>query len=185
MKKQSPLTPESFDRLLTWLDADRERAGKRYEEIRLALIKIFLRRGFSPVEEMADETINRVIKKTEELVGTYTGDPAFYFYGVAQKIVLEYARKKTHQISSQIADHIQAAEENAPCLQECLDNLEPESRWLILEYFQDNKQIKIDNRKALAQQLNTTAQALRMRVHRIKEILKSCILQCREREKNL
>ena len=59
MKKGWVLTQELFDTLLDWLDPDRERAGHRYETIRLRLIKIFTSRGCPEAEELADETINR------------------------------------------------------------------------------------------------------------------------------
>jgi hypothetical protein len=45
MKKGWVLTQELFDPLLDWLDPDRERAGHKYETIRLKLIKIFTSRG--------------------------------------------------------------------------------------------------------------------------------------------
>jgi hypothetical protein len=41
MKKDWVLTQDAFDKLLNWLDSDRERAGQKYETIRLRLIKIF------------------------------------------------------------------------------------------------------------------------------------------------
>ena len=60
MKTGWVLTQEDFDRLLRWLDANLEAAGKEYEAIRQRLIKIFARRGCSEAEDLADETINRV-----------------------------------------------------------------------------------------------------------------------------
>jgi len=79
--------------MLDWLDTDRERAGSKYEAIRLRLIKIFTCRGCQAAEELADETINRVIARIVEIANGYQGDPALYFYGVAQKVFLEDARK--------------------------------------------------------------------------------------------
>ncbi|HEY0083559.1 MAG TPA: hypothetical protein VGB61_12265, partial [Pyrinomonadaceae bacterium] len=63
MGKQSGLTQEGFERLLTWLSPDREQAGKKYEEIRQSLIKIFVWRGVHEAEDLADETITRVTWK--------------------------------------------------------------------------------------------------------------------------
>ena len=60
MKSTWALSQEAFDRLLAWLDPDRDRAGERYEEIRRKLIGIFLRRGCSTAEDLTDEAINRV-----------------------------------------------------------------------------------------------------------------------------
>ena len=73
------MTQESFDSLLAWLDADRERAGRRYEEIRRRLIKILACRGCHDPEDLADEAINRVAGKVGEVAKDYSGDPALYF----------------------------------------------------------------------------------------------------------
>jgi hypothetical protein len=45
MKKGWVLTQELFDTLLGWLDPDRERAGDKYETVRIRLIKVFTCRG--------------------------------------------------------------------------------------------------------------------------------------------
>ena len=182
MKRQWILTQEGFDELLHWLDPDRERAGKRYEEIRLALIRIFVRRGCGHAEELADETINRIIKKIDVLAPSYSGEPAAYFYAVAQKVFQEYLKKRHREIPSEVFSGLEEPDKGCDCLPVCLEELEPESRWLIVEYYQDNKQMKIDNRRILAKQLSTSLHTLRMRVHRIKGILKDCIEDCRSRK---
>src|SRR5215216_208156 len=66
MSGEWKLTNEEFDDLLSWLDPDRERAGIRYEEIRDDLIKKFRLCWCSAAEDLADETINRVVKKLPE-----------------------------------------------------------------------------------------------------------------------
>jgi hypothetical protein len=63
MVKRRTLTEESFESLLSWLAPERESAGRRYEDIRQALVKIFTWRGIPEAEDMADETINRVAQK--------------------------------------------------------------------------------------------------------------------------
>src|SRR6478672_10875246 len=83
MNKSWVLTQESFDALLDWLDPHREQAGQKYEDIRRRLIKLFVCRGCPEPEDLADETINRVIKKLKEIESGFTGDKARYFYGVA------------------------------------------------------------------------------------------------------
>src|SRR5687767_5895715 len=103
MKNQWVVTQQAFDRLLDWLDADRDSAGSKYERIRVRLIKIFTCRGCGEADDLADETINRVTAKLGDIVESYSGDPALYFYGVAQKVHLEYLRKKPPiQESSQV-----------------------------------------------------------------------------------
>ena len=182
VKKKPGLTKYSFDALLSWLHPDRETAGAKYEQIRQTLINIFVKRGCSPAEEMTDEAINRVIGRLDEIKSTYVGDPSLYFYGVAQNILREYSKKIPAQpyIFKQ-----QEPEEDNPdyqCLDECMGELPPESRWLIIEYFWEDKREKINRRKNLAEQLGITHHTLRMRAYRIKAILKKCIIECRKRK---
>ena len=87
-----PITQEAFDRLLSWLDPDRDRARERYEMIRRKLIVFFASRGGDSPEEMADECINRVMKKLPEIEQQYTGSPGNYFLGVAKVIAWEWQR---------------------------------------------------------------------------------------------
>src|SRR5262245_58122409 len=61
------INQEQFDRLIGWLDSDREKAGARYEWIRNRLIKIFVCRGSNIPEELADKTVNRVARKLPEI----------------------------------------------------------------------------------------------------------------------
>src|SRR6185503_4743764 len=94
MKKNWVLSQESFDALLDWLDPDRERAGQKYEDIRQRLIRIFASRSCYEAEDLADETINRVANKVQEMRSSYEGNPALFFYAVGNKVHLEYLRKK-------------------------------------------------------------------------------------------
>lgn len=132
------------------------------------------------MEELADEAINRVVNKIETLEDTYSGDPAAYFLGVAQKLILEQLKQKNREAALEMDIPAPRPSTDDPCLQVCLEAIQPESRWLILEYYQETKQDKIDNRKVLASRLNITPSALRMRVSRIREDLKKCILECRD-----
>jgi RNA polymerase sigma factor (sigma-70 family) len=179
------LTQESFDLLLSWLDPSRESAGKKYEDIRSRLIKIFLRRGCPVSEELADETIDRVVRKVHILAGDYDGDPALYFYGVAQKVFLEYAKKKPPvELTENPAPKSQGLSPTAEierkhqCLDQCVEALDAESRELILGYYQGEKSAKIDYRKELAARFGIAVNTLRMRAHRIKAELQRCVSNC-------
>jgi DNA-directed RNA polymerase specialized sigma24 family protein len=181
MKKQIILTSESFEQLLNWLDGEREKAGLKYEDIRFRLIRIFAWRGAHCAEELADETINRVISKVHTVAPSYSGDPALYFYGVAQNVFLEYTRKKTEPPPAPAIAAAGPGDTEYDCLDHCLTQLDPETRWLIIEYYQEDKQAKIDHRKVLAGRLGITTHTLRMRAHRIKTSLKKCIIKCCKR----
>src|ERR1041384_8582247 len=94
MDKNWALTQDAFDDLLNWLDPNRDLAGQKYEDIRRRLIKIFSCRGCAEPEDLADETINRVTSKLPAIEADFVGDPSRYFYGVANKVNLEYGRPK-------------------------------------------------------------------------------------------
>ena len=87
-------TKEEFDRLLLWLDSDRDAAGRKYERIRYKLIKIFSCRGCCEAEDLADKCVDRVTSKIDWLMQNYEGNPALYFYAVAKKIYLEHIKPK-------------------------------------------------------------------------------------------
>ena len=193
MKKEWVVTQQAFDDLLDWLDADRERAGAKYEDIRVRLIKIFTCRGCREADDLADETINRVTAKLGEIAESYSGDPALYFYGVAQKVHLEYLRKKPPAQESSRAGREPGGqtflasgpddemEYEYACLEQCMDHLPSENRRLVLEYYREEKRAKIELRKRLADELGIGVNALRIRAHRIRSRLEQCLLDCLEK----
>jgi RNA polymerase sigma factor (sigma-70 family) len=180
-KKGWVLTQEAFDDFLGWLDTDRERAGKKYEEIRRKLIKVFVCRGCTVAEELADETINRVAKKVPTLKDNYVGDPTNYFYGVAHNVHLEYLRKKREAANAAPPPSPEPYDESEleyQCLEHCMEKLPPENRTLILQYYNEEKRAKIDYRKKLAERLGIELNALRIRAYRIRAELYECIREC-------
>jgi DNA-directed RNA polymerase specialized sigma24 family protein len=190
-RREKDLTPENFGRLLDWLDRDRERAGQRYEQIRLRLIKIFECRGCTAAEELADETINRVAEKTQQIAESYVGDPASYFCGVAHKVYLEHARKITPHLTAlptDVAEKKEPLQEEAEfqyrCMEQCMESISIRNRELILAYYgtANDPQSKIAGRKELSQRLGIGANALWIRTHRIREGLKKCVAMCLERK---
>jgi hypothetical protein len=58
-QKKAGLTPEAFDRFLGSLDIDRDRAGEKYENLRLKLLRFFEWRGALHPDLLADETLER------------------------------------------------------------------------------------------------------------------------------
>ena len=188
-KRRKDLTPESFDQLLDWLDRDRDRAGQRYEQVRSRLIKIFVCRGCTVAEELADEAINRVAGKVQQIAADYVGDPALYFYSVAEKIYLEYLRRVPAHLLPLPAElpqkkaPLEEAELAHRCLEQCMDHLSSQNRELILFYYghHDDPQSKINGRKELSERMGIGANALWIRAHRIRESLKKCLGECLQR----
>jgi hypothetical protein len=75
---------------LSRLDADRERAGLKYEELRLKLISYFYRKQCMASDELADETLNRVARSIVEEEKILDEEPPVYCYRVARLVFLEY-----------------------------------------------------------------------------------------------
>lgn len=182
-RKSRALSQDSFNGLLSWLDQDRERAAKRYEEIRKKLIKIFTCRGCPVPEDLTDQTIDRVANKVLEMAGQYVGDPLPYFYGVARNVHLEYLRKSPPpSFTLPPIESTQDIEQEYECLDKCMAELTHDNRELILEYYQEEKKLKIDHRKELARRLGIALNALRIRAHRIRAVLQECVQSCVDRQ---
>jgi RNA polymerase sigma factor (sigma-70 family) len=187
MTKRWELTQEAFDSLLTWLDPDREQAGKKYEYIRQSLVRILIWRGCSEAEDLADETINRVARKVPAVAATYQGNPALYFYGVARNVLLEYQKRQAQQASPPAALENEAvAEQGASvelekrhaCMEQCLRQLSDSDRALIRRYYEQDFQPQVDARKELARQLGLSPGALRVKAHRLRAVLLDCVKNC-------
>lgn len=142
--KNWELTEESFALFLNWLDPGQpEAAGQKYEEIRHRLIVLFNSRGCVEAEELADETINRVIKRLPDMIESYSGDPVPYFYKVAQNLYLERRKKPLVSLTDGLSQVVSTTETEASeeeekkyaCLSKCLDNVTPRTRELIISYY--------------------------------------------------
>lgn len=175
------LTGEEFDRLLMWLHPERDEAAKKYETIRLRVRKTIGARGCPAAAEIFDETVYRIAHKLPDLIVDYEGDPALYFYGVANLVYLEYVRAQveTEEITQSIpAPKTVNIEPEYECLEECLNQLSPADKELLLRFYRNNKRAKIDDHKALAKELDLTDNALRLRVFRLRQRLEICINKC-------
>ena len=178
-KVKKELTREKFASFLAWLSPDSDRAGEEYERLRFRLCTFFSQRQCRLADELADETINRVIlKSSEEKIESKLA----YCYGVAKNVYRESLRKQPQHLDiDEITIAAKATEERSfprECLDKCLAELPPESRNLILDYFSEVKLAKLELHRRLSESLKMTQTALRMRVMRIKQKLKICVQEC-------
>jgi DNA-directed RNA polymerase specialized sigma24 family protein len=180
------ITPEQFEALLAWLDGDRESAGLKYELIRSSLLRVFVSKGLNNAEDLADETINRVILRLPDIKDKYCGEPARYFHGVARNIVRETGRRKeiVMEVSAVtvFADPILGSE--LECLDACMGVLPPQKCDLILDYYLYEGHDKIEHHKLMAKSLGISDGALRGRAHNIRAALEECVKQCVRRKEN-
>jgi len=175
-----PPNLDAFDKLLGWLDADREEAGKKYEKIRLRLIKIFACRGCTEPDRLADETIDRVMSKIDWLVENYVGDPTLYFCGVARYVLKEDVRDraKPNALPPVAVIEDEAEKREYECLDQCMEKQSERNQMLLLTYYEGEAQTKIVNRRKLAEGLGITLRALRLRVYHIRLQLRDCMEVC-------
>ena len=77
------------------------------------------------------------------------GEPARYFYGVANKVHLEALRPRPIPELPPPTDEPKEVEREFECLDRCMQHLTEENRALVLDYYQDDKQAKIEIEKTL------------------------------------
>jgi len=184
-----PQTPGGFDRLLEALDADREQAGQRYEDLRRTLIRFFEWRGVAFAEDHADETFDRVVKKLAARVEI--ANIGGYCYEVARLVCLEALKSPAKKLLSLDDVRVPApaardlgtdAEMRQDCLDDCLSHLPRESRELILEYYRDDRRARIERRRALAERFGLRRDSLANRAQRIRDKLETCVSRCLARK---
>lgn len=182
MKTKWALTQAAFDNLLSWLSPDREEAGRKYEEIRRRLIRLFNCRGCDSPEELADDTINRVIKILDAKETEYSGDPILLFFGVARKVFLEWSRKRGLEPKDVPPVPSLYTEQELECLDECMWRLPERGRSLIIRYYEQEGRGKIANRQKIAAELGLDMNVLRIQVCRIRKALRDCVFACIQRK---
>jgi RNA polymerase sigma factor (sigma-70 family) len=177
------ISQQPFDILLSWLDSDRNAAGIKYENIRTSLIRIFISNGFDDAEDLADITINRVTEKIPDMIDSYVGEPAAYFFAVARNVIHE-ARRRKEIATDKIPENISLATDMSDrydCLVECLKVLPEDKRELILDYYLYEGKDKSPHHRQMAQNFGITDGALRTRAHKIRATLEKCVVKCGKR----
>ena len=184
-KKDWQLTQEGFDKLLGLLDEDRELAGLQYEQLRQRLIKFFEWRGSFTPEEHADETFNRAARKLVE--GEAIQDLSKFVGGVARLLIFEMLeeREREQKALNKIPEPVAVTEiedeeidPRLDCFRSCLNELPADQRSLIIDYYREDEQKRIQQRKTLADTLKIPLNALRIRAHRLRGQLDKCINDC-------
>jgi DNA-directed RNA polymerase specialized sigma24 family protein len=190
-RKDWTLAQESFDRLLSLLDSDRDRAGLQYERLRQRLTKLFAWRGCAIPDEYVDKTLDRVAARVGD--GTELRDPYAYCHAVALNLLHEYRREPSSGWRSLSGDssgdlppasaHLAISfpdpdsDQRLECLDHCLQALPPETRQLLFKYHEQRGRA----RQQLADQLGVPVNALRIRMFRARVALEKCVVACLER----
>src|SRR5262245_14929673 len=172
------LSEESFSRLLARLNADPVLAGEEYEKLRAKLIYFFERKGCRISAELSDETINRVARRMGE--GLEIEDVFKFSYGVARLVLLEHwndPKRVWDQLDERLSSPKSEREfddNRLECMEKCLRALPNEDRDLIVK----NCTLDKKGKEELAEVLELTINALRLRVFRIRTRLHECRERC-------
>jgi hypothetical protein len=89
------LAGDALEIFLRYLDADRDRAGARYEEIRRRLLTFFRYNGCRHEEDLADDTLDRVMRRIGEVEVRHLMS---FIRGVARHVVSE-KQKRAKELS--------------------------------------------------------------------------------------
>ncbi len=197
--KQQRWTPtaNAFARLLKWLDggpANEDSQGQKYEEMRQRLVTFFDRKNCPYPDDLADETLNRVMKWVEEHDREQDEEPAKICYNTARFVFHESLRKPTYETEdvsdlstppavdpqkvALLEEEGQGKEKRLSCLEGCSQKLISDDRDLIVRYYYGEQRVKLDNRKRLAAERGMTANALSIKACRIRDKLRDCVTKC-------
>jgi DNA-directed RNA polymerase specialized sigma24 family protein len=190
-KSDWTLNPRAFDRLLNWLDHGMNSDGQKYLEMRQRLVAYFDRKNCPAPDELADETLNRIARRLEEEGIIESETPARYCYIVARFVFMEHLRRmqkgdvplddlqRGHDPAApEAGDEKEIKEKMLNCLEHCTSKLESSSHKLIIRYYKGQERVKIENRRALAEELGITVNALSIRACRIRDRLEACVTEC-------
>lgn len=189
-KKDWVLSPDAFRRFLEWLDEGADSGGQKYLEIRRRLVTFFDRKNCLTADELADETLNRVARRLEEEGKIESETPAKYCYITARFVFMEYLRAKEKEgvaLDDVLYQPVAVKERDSEkelrekmldCLERCTGKLETASREMIIRYYYGEERVKIENRRALAEKLGISVNALSIRACRIRGRLETCVGKC-------
>ncbi|MBV9923756.1 MAG: sigma-70 family RNA polymerase sigma factor [Acidobacteria bacterium] len=176
---------EDFERLLGYLAADRDVAAERFVHVWRNLVRTFASRGCHEAEDVADETMFRVARKTRTL-RDFKGDFALYIYRVGSFVYREWLRRYLEWL--RLHEDVSPPEPPPPpdppdeelldCLDQCLDKLSADDREIAVEYYRYSGRERIENRQRLAEKFGLTLNALRIRALKLRAQLKECVERC-------
>lgn len=176
-------TEEDFARFLAALSPDRDQAALQYEGIRSKLITFFRQRGFWDTEVLADETIDRTIKRLGEIE---IKEVKAFVLGVARRVASEGFTKRGREVPLDSLAQIpsvsesegrwtQLLERRLDSLEKCLAQLSPAEQQLISQYYLYAKAQKIETKRLMAESLGISLANLRVRAFRLRQQLERCV----------
>lgn len=169
----------ALDDLFKLLEPGSQSTEKGFWQCRLKLIKFFGWRYCEDPDNLADETISRLLKNVRAGQAISADNPYSYVYGIAMNVFKEYLRaKKKHALLTDIDEARETAVQPATddCKKQCFEQLPLEKRELLARYYMEDD----DGRDEIAREQELTLNALRLQIHRIKQGLRRCREDCQK-----
>jgi len=154
---------------------------------RQRVLRVFEWNGIKGADDYVDETFDRTVRKIDE--GNTIDNLLAYLIGVARLIVKEVYKERSRApvslddvsvVSRHEDPELIEPDQRELCFDRCLNELTKDNHSLILEYYEGTGSEKIRCRDRLADKLGLPLNALRIRAHRIRKSLESCIAKCLE-----
>lgn len=171
-----------------------------YQRIYRELLYFFARRAVDSPDDLASETIKRVIENlaTGKAIVFHKGDEKAYFFGFAKNVLREFHRQRPPFTPiDEVLEYI-GADTAAPgmvtriqkqremkCVRQCFAELPKEEQNLLEAYYEtptDEPSVEAA-RKRLADAFGITPNALKLRAARIRKKLAACKNHCMQQAK--
>jgi DNA-directed RNA polymerase specialized sigma24 family protein len=171
----------AWEKLLAFIDCEGVGPNEAYRSVRARLIKFFGWRGSHNVEELADETLSRVALKLGQS-DVKAEKPVSFVLGVARIVFLEWKRREGRWVTFDDST-VGAApalsdddkERLLAALELCLEQLSEADRLLMLRYHEPRGERRAAIHQAIADELATALNALRVRMHRLRQTVEACV----------
>ena len=175
------MTPEDFARFLEYLSPDTTEAGQRYMSLHNKLIGFLSMKGVSDPASAADEVLDRTVVKIN--AGTDVPDVDRYCIGIARNLIKERLRRlrRENVAFQQFIEAInnyssEQVERIYSILKPCFEHLSVEERQLLAEYCHKiDGRVHAEHRRQLAETMQVTVLALRIKVTRLRNKLTDCV----------
>lgn len=188
MADQDP-PPDDVPDLWSMFGDDVQSAGEHFEGLRRKLVFYFESRRCDDPEELAHETLDRLMRRHGEHVEVK--DLMRYSYGIARNVLYEYWHRREAEQNyindeghrPQVKEDDEGAvhkERRLECLEECVAGLNAQERALLADYFGGRGRGIQERRREMAEELNISREALTLRVFHLKRRLRKCIAKCLE-----
>jgi len=166
-------TDDAFDAFLIRLEPDISPSSQRYARLRHKLIRFFEWRSCPDGEGLADETVQRLLKRLG--AGEEIAKPWGYVYGVATNVHREYSRRvgRFVELKNDFESVANESDDFVECAKLCLEQLPNDKRRLVEQYYLDE-----GSRVELARHTGLSLARLRLKIHRMKNELKACYRKC-------